>query len=239
MAYYASKLIKIALAEEGYIEKKSNKQLDSKKANAGNNNYTKYNRDMKKVRGAGTLTDYWCANFVSWCFYKAFGKKQGNKLMKGYTNYVPYIYNHFKKHYKKAKKGDIVIYKNQCHTGIVYKVKGNLIYTIEGNTSATGFNANGGAVAKKVYNMSSSWVECFVRPDYTIPLSEYPTLKKGSKNAYVKKLKSKLKSKGYKGMDNNDKFGDGTLKAVKSFQKKKKLKVDGIVGSKTWKALYK
>ena len=94
-------------------------------------------------------------------------------------------------------------------------------------------------MAKKVYNMSSSWVECFVRPDYTIPLSEYPTLKKGSKNAYVKKLKSKLKSKGYKGMDNNDKFGDGTLKAVKSFQKKKKLKVDGIVGSKTWKALYK
>lgn len=69
--------------------------------------------------------------------------------------------------------------------------------------------------------------------------SKYPTLKKGSKGSYVTKLKNKLKSKGYKGMDNSASFGNGTLKAVKSFQKKKKLTADGIVGAKTWKALYK
>lgn len=44
-----------------YLEKKSNSQLDSKTANAGSNNYTKYWRDIKP--------DYqgqpWCAAFVS------------------------------------------------------------------------------------------------------------------------------------------------------------------------------
>ena len=85
-------MLKIALAEVGYIEKKSNKSLDSKTANKGSANYTKYNRDMKKIRGAGTVNDYWCANFVSWCFYKAYGKSTGKSLMLGYSNYVPTIY---------------------------------------------------------------------------------------------------------------------------------------------------
>ena len=39
---YASKVLEIALAEVGYLEKKSAKDLDSKTANAGYNNYTKY-----------------------------------------------------------------------------------------------------------------------------------------------------------------------------------------------------
>lgn len=53
----------LGTAEEeiGYLEKKSNSQLDSKTANAGSNNYTKYWRDIKP--------DYqgqpWCAAFVS------------------------------------------------------------------------------------------------------------------------------------------------------------------------------
>ena len=63
------KLIQIAKNEIGYLEKASNSQLDSKTANAGENNYTKYWRDIKP--------DYqgqpWCAAFVSWCMMKAFG----------------------------------------------------------------------------------------------------------------------------------------------------------------------
>ena len=39
---YASELIKTALAEVGYHEKKTNSQLESKTANSGGNNYTKY-----------------------------------------------------------------------------------------------------------------------------------------------------------------------------------------------------
>ena len=42
------KLISVAEAEEGYLEKASNAQLDDKTANAGWNNYTKYARDHAK-----------------------------------------------------------------------------------------------------------------------------------------------------------------------------------------------
>ena len=40
------KLISRAKQENGYLEKKSNKDLDSKTGNAGSNNYTKYARDL-------------------------------------------------------------------------------------------------------------------------------------------------------------------------------------------------
>ena len=36
------KVIEIATAEIGYLEKRTNNRLDSKTANAGQNNYTKY-----------------------------------------------------------------------------------------------------------------------------------------------------------------------------------------------------
>lgn len=72
------KLIQIAKNETGYLEKASNSQLDSKTANVGENNYTKYWRDIKP--------DYqrqpWCAAFVSWCFMKAFGLDTAKKLLK-------------------------------------------------------------------------------------------------------------------------------------------------------------
>lgn len=42
MASQVSTFLSIAQGEIGYIEKKSNSQLDNKTANAGNNNYTKY-----------------------------------------------------------------------------------------------------------------------------------------------------------------------------------------------------
>lgn len=42
------RLIATAKAEEGYLEKATNAQLDSKTANAGSNNWTKYARDLDK-----------------------------------------------------------------------------------------------------------------------------------------------------------------------------------------------
>lgn len=51
MGYDKQKVINIALAEEGYLEKKSNKDLDDKTANAGSANYTKFARDMDAIPG--------------------------------------------------------------------------------------------------------------------------------------------------------------------------------------------
>ena len=242
MANTADKVIKIALSEVGYIEKKSNKSLDSKTANKGSANYTKYNRDMKKVRGAGTVNDYWCANFVSWCFYKAFGKDTGKKVMLGYSNYVPTIYSNYskaKRIVKSPKKGDIIIFGTNSHVGLVYKVTSGYVYTIEGNTSSGAFNANGGAVCKKKYGKGSKWIKCYCRPKYTIPVSDYPTIKYGSNNAYVGKAKKMMKKIGLKGMDNNNKFGKGTKSNTIKFQKKTGLEPDGVIGKKTWAMLDK
>ena len=44
-------LITITKNEVGYIERASNNNLDSKTANAGNNNYTKYARDLDAIPG--------------------------------------------------------------------------------------------------------------------------------------------------------------------------------------------
>lgn len=45
------KVIAVAKAEVGYLEKRTNSQLDSKTANAGSANYTKYARDLDNIKG--------------------------------------------------------------------------------------------------------------------------------------------------------------------------------------------
>lgn len=57
--------IAVAKAEIGYVEKDSRRELESKTANPGNNNFTKYG-EWYKNNGA-----FWCQQFVSWCAYQA------------------------------------------------------------------------------------------------------------------------------------------------------------------------
>jgi peptidoglycan hydrolase-like protein with peptidoglycan-binding domain/GH25 family lysozyme M1 (1,4-beta-N-acetylmuramidase) len=63
-----------------------------------------------------------------------------------------------------------------------------------------------------------------------------PELKKGDNGSSVKELQTKLNKFGYKLTVDGD-FGDNTEKAVKAFQKKNKLSVDGVVGKNTWTKL--
>lgn len=73
------KLIQVAKQEEGYLEKTSSKDLDSKTANAGKNNYTKYARDLyPELQGQP-----WCDMFVDWCFVKTFGEVKARQLLCG------------------------------------------------------------------------------------------------------------------------------------------------------------
>lgn len=66
-------------------------------------------------------------------------------------------------------------------------------------------------------------------------------LRKGCKNDFVKQLQSLLDVKGYGttlGKASIDGvFGDATKNAVMKFQKENNLKVDGVVGMQTWRAL--
>lgn len=63
------------------------------------------------------------------------------------------------------------------------------------------------------------------------------TLKRGSRGELVKQVQTKLKSWGYYTGAVDGIFGSGTESAVKAFQKKNGLTVDGIVGKKTAAAL--
>ena len=162
------KVIKIAKNEIGYLEKKSNSQLDSKTANAGSNNYTKYWRDVK----SSYQGQPWCAAFVSWCFMKAFGLNKAKKLLKHWPYvYCPTLGQLFTKN-ANPKVGDIVIFYHGgtfTHTGIVTTVNGDRFYTIEGNTSgASGIIANGGGVCAKSYLNSQMPGTKFCTPDWSV-----------------------------------------------------------------------
>lgn len=67
---------------------------------------------------------------------------------------------------------------------------------------------------------------------------QMPVLKVGSKGGYVSYLQRVLNSLGYK-IKVDGIFGKQTQKAVIDFQKRAGLIPDGIVGEKTWKALFK
>jgi peptidoglycan hydrolase-like protein with peptidoglycan-binding domain len=180
MAYTASKLIEIAEAEVGYLEKKSNSNLDSKTENAGYNNYTKYARDLKNAGYYnGNKNGYaWCDVFVDWLFYQLCDKDarkaedmicQTGDYGAGCTYSMRY-YKNAGRFYSSPKPGDQIFFgsgSNASHTGIVYKVDSSKVYTIEGNTSsASGVVANGGGVFKKSYARNYAKILGYGRPRY-------------------------------------------------------------------------
>lgn len=241
-------VIKTAQNEIGYLEKKSNAQLNSKTANAGYNNFTKYWRDIYPAY----QTEPWCAAFVSWCFMKAFGLTMAKKLLKHWPYvYCPTLGSLFTKN-ANPKVGDIVIFYRSGefrHTGLVTKVRGDKFWTIEGNTSgASGIVANGGGVCAKSYYNSKLPGTKFCTPNYSLVISivsensstSIPTthtntknyLTVGDKGDAVKTLQTKLNKVGYK-LTVDGEYGSATKAAVTSFQKKYNLEVDGIAGKNT------
>lgn len=64
----------------------------------------------------------------------------------------------------------------------------------------------------------------------------YSTIRYGSSGDDVKKLQEQLNSAGYK-LDVDGQFGSKTQSAVKDYQQKNGLTVDGIVGTNTWGSL--
>ena len=164
----AQKVINIALAEEGYLEKSSNSQLDSKTANAGAGNYTKYWRDVYQAFQGQA----WCAVFVAWCFMKAFGLEVAKKMLKHWPFvYCPTLAGMTSN--KTPHVGDIILFYRSgeyAHTGIVTGVTASQIQTIEGNTSgASGIVANGGGVCRKTYQRSALASQTkYFTPDWSL-----------------------------------------------------------------------
>lgn len=111
----------------------------------------------------------WCMMFISWCAAQC-GISTGTipKLA-----YVPYCVDFYQKQgrYKskgtyKPQPGDLIIYGSNSHIGIVEKVQGNTVFTIEGNTSANGNSSNGDGVYRRSRALSDSWIKGYCLPDY-------------------------------------------------------------------------
>ena len=68
------------------------------------------------------------------------------------------------------------------------------------------------------------------------------TVKRGSVGNHVLLLQEILKARGFKGKDGKElvldsQAGENTVYAITQYQKSRKLEVDGICGSATWKDL--
>lgn len=182
MSYTATKLLAIAKAEVGYLEKETNKNLDSKTGNAGDENYTKYARDLRNAGYYnGNKNGYaWCDVFVDHCHWIAADKdaKEAQRVicqtgdLGAGCKYSAQYYKNAGRFHKTPKAGDQIFFYNSsktkiAHTGIVSAVDNTYVYTIEGNTSgASGVVANGGGVCEKKYKLTYARIYGYGRPHY-------------------------------------------------------------------------
>ena len=170
---YRSEVLRVAAEEVGYKEKASNKDLDSKTANAGSGNWTKYARDLWAAdphfyQGPKNGFD-WCAMFPDWCIYEASGRDAARAQAALYYT-GPYgagcgpsvsYYKQAGAWFNAPKAGDQIFFGNASavrHTGLVEKEEGGKVYTIEGNS--------GNMVCRRSYALTDSSILGYGRPAY-------------------------------------------------------------------------
>lgn len=178
--YTAAALIAIAAAEIGYHEKASNANLDSKTANSGCANFTKYSRDLAAAGyyNGNKQGVAWCDIFVDWCFYQLAGRDakkaqeiecQTGPLGAGCLYSMQYYQQQGRFYTSNPQPGDQVFYNSGSsisHTGIVESVNGPTFTTIEGNTSEQ--------VKRCTRKMNDGYTYGFGRPKYDTTSSTSP-----------------------------------------------------------------
>lgn len=120
-------------------------------------------------------------NMLSYCFIYTFGLELGMAMTfqpkKGAGAGCTYSMGYYKKagrFFKDPQPGDQIFFTNDggassYHTGLVEKVEGGRVYTIEGNTSsAPGVVPNGGAVRDKSYSLGYNQIAGYGRPDWSL-----------------------------------------------------------------------
>ena len=167
---YVKDVLRVAAEEVGYMEKASNRDLDSKTANAGAGNWTKYARDLWGTNPhfyQGSKNGYdWCTVFVDWCIYEACGKDavyaQAAKYYTGpYGAGCDFAANYYKAAgawHTQPKPGDQIFLNDYNHTGLVERVEDGRVYTIEGNSA--------NMVRRRSYDVCDSHIDGYGRPKY-------------------------------------------------------------------------
>ena len=218
-----NKVLAIAESEVGYKEKKSNKDLYKKTANAGSGNWTKYGVEMHKIQPRNMdLASAWCDMFVDWCMKEAFGADVARKVLCGnFDDYTPNSSNLYKKAGRWSntpKRGDQIFFKNSeriCHTGLVHKVTKAMVYTIEGNSQ--------NAVRKKSYKLTDNYIAGYGHPNYEAACSGPAPKPNQDYTDKIKNLQQFL----------NLNYGSASKNNVLGTAKVGNLKIDGQYGEQT------
>ena len=167
------RLIATAVEQVGYIGHRSNAQLDNPTANGGGK-YNKFARDLDALgdfyNGPKNGFD-WCDVFVDWCFVQTFGRGLAQKLTfqpdrscgAGTAYSLGYYKN--KGHFVATPQpGDQIFFgdaRSTWHTGIVTRVSGGTVYTVEGNAGSPL------GVHQFRYQLGSKIIKGYGRPDWS------------------------------------------------------------------------
>ena len=182
----AQKVIDIAIAEVGYLEKSRDAYVRNpeviwyKTDGAGYDNFTKYAYRIDQldwyanyVQGAP-----WCSTFIDWLFIEAFGEPAAAKIKNHgvYDALVDCAIDQYKavgQWYTEPRIGDQIFFAkangvNPAHTGLVVDVDDTYVHTVEGNTSSQDgtVEANGGGVFRKKYKRNYYRILGYGRPFY-------------------------------------------------------------------------
>ena len=219
MGEEAYKVAKEAKKYIGYLEKKSNKQLESFTANAGSANFNMFAPHARTATGSSVYVNgqAWCDMFVDDVIIRALGVKRAKELLGDWSAYTPTSATYLKRTGAKqiapsqAQYGDVIFFKNStriCHTGFV--ING---YTELPATNNTFRYSHEEFVADVCKALNAK--------DATKALAKTITLsaKTNSKHILVLYVQKRLKDLGYyKGTPDRD-FGVLTTSAVNTYQK--------------------
>ena len=228
----------------------------------GANNWNKYAEKWTAAGGWNAQHQPWCDVFVDVGFIECFGLDLASRLTYQRKGAFSALCSASAQYYKdngayfnSPEIGDQVFFNVSGginHTGIVVDVSGGCVYTVEGNSSDM--------VRRNAYGIGSAYINGFGRPNWGIfeggtpdepiedppeekpiekPTVDIPTLKQGDKGELVRGAQFLLNGRGCSvgiwGADGD--FGPATLAAVKAWQRRNALEVDGIIGPQTWAAL--
>ena len=268
------KILDLARSEIGYHEKASNSQLNDKTANSGGNNWTKYAEYLDSFAGFynGPKNGYaWCDVFVDFLFVKCFGFNIGRQMLcqpmssagAGCLFSAQYYKQSGRWHTNAPQPGDQIFFTyspgEYSHTGIVEKVDGSTVTTIEGNTSDQ--------VGRRSYNIANATIAGYGRPKWelaqgessaaapvqTTPAEEKPVETKPKENHdwkppllkyapndfyhAVVQLQSSLNCHNFDSGKDDGYFGPKTQVAVNKARRWYGLEATGMCDDDLWKAL--
>ena len=232
---------------------------------SGTNNFTEYACWYKRGITTGNTAGYaWCAYFVSWCARRAgistsvipsfSGCTTGcNRLLPangGAIIYDPVLGSDYT-----PKKGDLVFFKDTTagyagHVGIVNYCSGNTVYYYDGNGASRSNDGTSTDHTQVDYRRVAKWdstVYAYASINYAgVKRTTYEphrvlwmvcsTTSKNMQGPDVLWVQNRLVSLGYT-CPTDSVYGPNTTAAVKQFQKKKGLTVNGKVDAATLAAL--